>query len=206
MVNPNIAPPAKLNIQERIREVERFLEEQEKKAMKPKVPPKKLEEPTPPENDVVTLLKKIAENQEIDRKRHERNNPIEGDEPIYDWNEVTIDPGFMVQFSLTVPEGHVFYFEYLNITYNPDTVYSIFIDGSYEPTLTDTLQDFGDHSQIYKPPKMCYNKAEVWCLNNGTLARTYSVFFRGFLRWYRAIKREIVYESLKKEPDEKRGI
>lgn len=206
-MNENIAPPVKqLSIQERIREVEKFLEEQEKKAIMPKAPPKKVEEPAPPENEAITLLKKISENQEIDRKRFERNNPVENDEPIYDWNEATIDPGYMVQFSLFVPEGHVFYFEYLNVTYNADTVYYIWIDGAYEPTLTDTLQDFGDHAQIYKPPKMCYNKAEVWCLNNGDDAQTYSVFFRGFLRWYRAIKREIVYESLKKAPEEKRGI
>lgn len=211
MVNPNIAPQAELRVEERIKEIEKFLEEQEKKIIEPVAPPEKLEEPAPieepaPEDEAITLLKKISENQEIDRKRYERNNPVENDEPVYDWEEETIDPGFIVRFILNVPEGHVFYFEYLNITYNLNTTYYIWIDGAYEPILTDTLQDFGDHAQIYKPPKMCYNTAEVWCLNNGAAAQTYSCFFRGFLRWYRNIKREIEYESLKKTPEEKRGI
>ncbi len=201
MVNPRIAPMAELDIDERIKEIEKFLEEQEKKAMMPKAPPKKIEELVP-ENEAITLLKKIAENQEIERKRYERNNPVEGDEPIYDWAEATIDPGQMVQFIYSIPEGHAFYFEYLNITHEVDTTYYVWIDGSYQPTLSQTLQDFGDHAQIYKPPKMAYNNVEVWALNSWVAPQTYSCFFRGFNRWYRAIKREITYESLKKEEQE----
>ena len=49
MVNPRIAPPAELDVDERIVEIEKFLEEQEK----PRVP-EKLEEPMP--EDVLTLL------------------------------------------------------------------------------------------------------------------------------------------------------
>lgn len=163
--------------------------------------------PTAPVNnevseDMLNVLKKISENQEIERKRYERDNPVEGDEPIYDWAEATINPGQLVQFIYTVPEGHVFYFEYPNITHQVDTTYSIWIDGSYQPTLSQTLQDFGDHLQIYKPPKMAYNKVEVWALNGWVAAQTYSCFFRGFNRFYRAIKREITYESLKKEKQE----
>ena len=198
MVNPNIAPPAKLNIQERIREVEKFLEEQEKKAIEPKAP-KKLEEPAPPENEVVVLLKKITENQEIDRKRYERNNPVEYDDPIYDWAEATILPGQLVQFTYTIPEGRIFFLEYVNIVHQVDTVYSVWIDGQYQPNLSYAIEDFGDHMAIWKPPKMCYNNVQVWALNNGIIAQTYATFFRGFNRWYRAIKREITYESLIQE-------
>ncbi len=229
MVNPRIAPMAELDIDERIAEIEKFLEEQEKKAgiTPTKTIPKPLETQAPFEGtyrsksglfrgttegevalspmtlvsneEMLTVLKKISENQEIERKRYERNNPVEGDEPIYDWAEATIDPGQMVQFIYTVPEGHAFYFEYLNITHEVDTTYYIWIDGSYQPTLSQTLQDFGDHEQIYKPPKMAYNTVQVWALNSWVAPQTYSCFFRGFNRWYRAIKREITYESLIKE-------
>ena len=199
MVNENIAPKAELDIDARILEIEKFLDEQEKKAVKPV--PKKLEEPLPPD-DAITLLKKITENQEMDRVRYERSNPVENDDPIYDWAEATIDPGQMVQFIYIIPEGRAFFFEYLNVVHNIDTTYEIWIDGVYQPTLSYALQDFGDHMQIYKPPKMAYNKVEVHCLNNWIAAQTYATFFRGFNRWYRAIHREITYESLKKEEQE----
>ena len=203
MVNENIVPKAELGIDERIAEIESFLEQQEKKTTKSKA--KNSTEPEQSflsEDNVLTLLKKISENQEIERKRYERSNPVDGDEPIYDWAEATIDPGQMVQFIYTIPEGHVFYFEYPNITHNLDTTYYIWIDGSYQPTLSQTLQDFGDHMQVYKPPKMAYNNVQVWALNNWIAAQTYSCFFRGFNRWYREIKREITYESLIKEKEQ----
>jgi len=195
-MNENIAPPAKLDIDERIAEIEKFLEEQEK--------PKPVEMPPQeaPVEDVITLLKKITENQETDRVRYERSNPVENDDPIYDWAEATIDPGQMVQFIYTVPEGRAFFFEYLNVVHNIDTTYYIWIDGVYQPTLSYALQDFGDHAQIYKPPKMAYNKVDVWCLNNWVAPQTYATFFRGFNRWYRAIHRKIIYESLIKQEEQ----
>ncbi|GAH91549.1 unnamed protein product, partial [marine sediment metagenome] len=64
------------------------------------------------------------------------------------------------------------------------------------------IQDFGDHMDIFKPPKMCYNQVEVWALNNWVAAQTYAVFFQGFNRWYRKIHREIKYEFLEKEETE----
>ena len=212
-----------MDVQEKINQIEEYLKQQGKKAVtdttavgfegtyKSKTGLFKgttsgqiaMPVPLTENEEILILLKKITENQEIDRKRYERNNPVEGDEPIYDWAEATIDPGDMVQFTYLVPEGHVFFFEYLNITHNVDTTYYIWLDGVYQPTLTQSLQDFGDHMQIYKPPKMCYNKVEVWALNNGIIAQTYATFFRGFNRWYREINREIFYESLeiKKEQE-----
>ena len=199
MVNPNIAPQTELDIDERIAEIEKFLEEQEKKV---EIPTQPTQQVSTVDEDVLTLLKKISENQEIDRKRYERSNPISGDDPIYDWAEATINPGQVVQFIYTIPEGRAFYFEYLNVVHNIDTTYYVWIDGVYQPTLSYALQDFGDHMQIYKPPKMAYNKVEVWCLNNWVAPQTYATFFRGFNRWYRAIKQEITYESLIKEQQE----
>jgi len=200
MVNENIAPQAELDIDERIKEIERFLEDQEKNLI-----PKPVEiEPKiiPPPEDVLTLLKKISENQEIDRIRYERNNPVTNDDPIYDWAESDVPPGFMVQFIYTVPEGHVFYLEYINIVHNIDTTYYVWIDGQYQPTLSYAIEDFGDHMAIWKPPKMCYNNVQVWALNNWVAAQTYATFFRGFNRFYRSIHREITYESLEKEKQE----
>ena len=205
-----------ISVDERAKQIEEFLSKQEKKiATQPFEGTYKsktglfkgttsgqISLPLADNEDILTALNKIVENQEIDRKRYERNNPVEGDEPIYDWAEATIDPGEMVQFSYLVPEGHVFFFEYLNITHNVDTTYYIWLDGVYQPTLSQSLQDFGDHMQIYKPPKMCYNKVEVWALNNGIIAQTYATFFRGFNRWYREINREILYESLIKEKEQ----
>lgn len=202
MTNQNIAPMADMSVDERIAEVERFLDKQEGKVTQPKTVQPIPKVSSVAEDDVVTLLKKISENQEIDRKRYERSNPVEADDPIYDWAEETINPGQMVQFSYTVPEGRVFYFEYLNVVHNAETTYYIWIDGVWQPTLSYALQDFGDHMQIYKPPKMAYNKVEVWCLNGWIAAQAYAVFFRGFNRWYRAINREIKYESLKKAEQE----
>jgi len=210
MVNPIIAPPADLDVDGRIREIEKFLEEEEKKLSVPKSSPQMVIKPTQQaqnvslagNEEIVTLLKKISENQEIDRKRFERSNPVTEDDPIYDWSEATINQGQVVQFTYTVPEGHVFYLEYVNIVHNIDTTYSIFIDGQYQPNLSYAIEDFGDHMSIWKPPKMCYNNVQVWALNNWVAPQTYATFFRGFNRFYRAIKRELTYESLKKEKQE----
>ncbi len=125
MVNPNIAPPAELGIGERVAEVKKFLDE------KPKAPTK-----LPAENEMLTALKKISENQEIERKRYERNNAVERDDPIHDFAEATIEGGQMVQFIYIVPEGRVFYLEYPNITHNIDTTYYVWIDSQYQPTLS----------------------------------------------------------------------
>ena len=201
MVNPRIAPMAELDVDERIKEIEKFLEEQEKKAIMPKALPKKIEEPYP-EDEAITLLKKIAENQEIDRKRWERRNAVEGDEEIYDFNEASVDPGYLVEFYLDVPEGWVYYINYINITYADDTDYNIWIDNTWEPTLTDSILDFGNHQSYYVPPRKCYTQARITALNNGLITQTYNVFFGGFLRRYRAISREITYKSLEKEKQE----
>lgn len=229
-MNPNIAPPIELSVDERILEIEKFLEGQEAEAgITPTKPiPKQLAQvpfegtyksrtglfkgetsgqvdlpiTSVANGEMVELLKKLVENQEIDRIRYERDNPISGDDPIYDWSEATIQPGQVVQFIYTVPEGHIFYLEYINIVHNVDTTYSIFIDGQYQPTLSYAIEDFGDHMSIWKPSKMCYNNVQVWALNNWVAAQTYATFFRGWNRFYRAINREITYESLEKKKQE----
>ena len=194
----DIAPPKQLSVQQRIVEIEKFLKEQEEKVKPISLPEEEVEESP----EMISLLKKITENQEIERKRYERNNPVTDDDPIYDWAEATITPGQMVQFIYIVPEGHVFFLEYVNIVHNIDTTYYVWIDGQYQPTLSYAIEDFGDHMAIWKPPKMCYNNVQVWALNNWVAAQTYAAFFRGFNRWYRAIKRKIKYESLEKEEQE----
>ncbi len=191
MVN-EIAPPAKLDIDERIKEIEKFLNVQDE--LEPEVIP--IPEPTIPiivpaptnqalNVEMVRLLNRMVMNQELERKRWERCNPLATDNPVYDWAEATIDPGFMVTFTLTIPEGNVFFFEYFNITYSADTVYNIYIDGvgpATLPTLTDVLQDFGDHNPFFKPPRLCYRSVVVTALNDGNEATTYSIFMRGFFR------------------------
>jgi len=137
---------------------------------------------------------RIIKNQELERKSWERNNPLTTDSPVYDWAEATINPGYQVIFTLAVPEGSVFFFEYFNITYNVDSTYDLSIDSagtSVFPTLTDVLQDFGDHLPIFKPPRLCYMSVVITALNNGVLAQTYSCFVRGFFR--QSIKTEKEY-------------
>ncbi len=224
MTNQQIAPMAQLSIDERIQELESFLQMQEYKLAQPPLVSNVVEEvkavapvapvspvstvgPVSPVsalegNDVITLLRKISENQEIDRKRYERFNPISNDEAIYDWAEATINPGQLVQFIYTVGEGRVFYLQYPNITHNVETTYSIWIDGEYQPNLSQSLIDFGDHQIVYSPPKMCYNNVQVWALNNWIAPQTYDCFIRGFSRWLQKIHREIKYESLEKEETE----
>lgn len=111
-----------------------------------------------------------------------RRNAIENDQPINDWAEAIVPPGFLVQFILEVPEGWEFYFQYPNITYHDSSIYSIWIDGIWEPTMTDSIQDFGDHSIVFDPPKRTFARAELWVLNNSAVERNYNCFFRGFLR------------------------
>lgn len=190
------------SVSERIKKIEKFLEEQKEEDEEEPVKStfegeyksqtglfrgktKGTVELPVGEAAMIPLLKNIVKNQELERKRWERSNPIKGDEPIYDWTEGTIDGVPLPQtitFYLNVPEGYVFYFEYFNVTYKTFSTYWIEIDGVYQPELTDVLQDFGDHRQIYKPPKVCYNRAEVKILNMGANPQTYSCFFRGFLR------------------------
>ncbi len=181
-----------VSISERIKEIEKFLKEEEET---PEVPlaPAPIPEPTPVAPapvlnnnvEVVGLLRRMLINQLIERRSWERSNPLITDSPIYDWAEETIDPGFMVTFTLTVNEGSVFFFDYFNITYNADTVYNLYIDGvgpGTLPTLTDVLQDFGDHSPFFRPPRLCYRYVIITALNTDNVAHTYSVFLRGWFR------------------------
>jgi len=210
MANQTIAPPAQLNVADRIKKIESYLNKEETRLSTPAevtepvtVPQQPVTQPMALNQEMISLLKKISENQEIDRKRYERNNPVEGDDPIYDFAEETISPGQIVQFIYTIPEGRAFFLEYVSVVHNIDTTYYIWIDGEYEPTLSYAIQDFGDHMEIWRPPKLAYNKVEVWCLNNWVANQTYAVFFQGFNRWYRSLHREIQYDHLVKEREQK---
>jgi len=143
---------------------------------------KKALEKKPEVNETLEVLKQIKKNQEIERRRYERRNAISGDIPIYDWAEETVAPGYRVKFILEVPEGWVFYWSYPSWTWNRYSQYQVWIDGVYQPQITDIIQDFADHTEVFTPPKKVYYKAEVWCTNVGTVNRTYSCFFGGFLR------------------------
>ena len=171
------------DISERIKEIEKFLNEEET----PEVP---LAEPTPEvapvsninNDEVVRILTRILLNQLIDRKSWERNNPLITDSPVYDWLELTTPPGFLATFTLTVPEGQVFFFDYFNITYRDDTVYNITTDGVTEPTTTEPVMDWADHYLIFRPPRLCYEQVTITALNDGVTTQNYGCFIRGFFR------------------------
>lgn len=135
--------------------------------------------------EILNLLSRIVENQEIDRRNYERNNPLITDNPVYDWLELSTPSGSQATFSMTVPEGSVFFFEYFNITWAANTTYTITIDSVGPPTLpltTDTIQDFGDHLPLFKPPRMCYRTIVLTALNGDNNTHIYDCFIRGFFR------------------------
>ncbi len=182
-----------MTVEEKKKQVEEFLSEQENNTNEVgALTSNQMVDNT----EVIRLLSKIVENQELDQLRWERNNPIQGDESIYEWTQRTLQPGYQVAFSISVPEGQVFFMEFFNVTYNEDTEYEIYIDGELQGeqnplyTLTDTLQDFGDNLPLYKPPKACYRLVEVRVYNDSLLiAQTYNITFRGFFRQTEKIKK-----------------
>ena len=125
---------------------------------------------------------KVIGNQELDRREYERNNPLITDSPVYDFEEVILQPGYQVTFTLVVPEGSVMFFELFGITYNVDSTYGLTIDGLVFKTLTDVLQDFADFGTIFRPPRLVYSSIIITALNNGVIAEAYSLFIRGWFR------------------------
>lgn len=148
------------------------------------------------QNKIIKGQDKVIENQEVERREYNRSHILVDDSPVYDWAEaIGVEPGYQVTFTLTIPEGSVFFFEYFNITYNADTIYNISIDSVGSPTLptlTDVLQDFGDHNIMFRPPKLCYQDVVITALNNGAIAQTYSVFVRGWFRQSVKIDKEYI--------------
>ncbi len=137
--------------------------------------------------ELLSTLKAIKKNQDIDRKRYERNHAIEGDEPVHDWVEIEVEDGAVGTFTYNIPEGHVFYWQYPSISWYDNSTYYVYIDGALEPTLSEVVQDMGDHKNVFIPPKKCYAKAELRVLNNDGETHNYAAFFGGFLRRYTKI-------------------
>ena len=177
-----------VSISERIKQIEQFLKEEET----PEVPlaPSPIPEPTPVvapapilnNTEIIGLLRRILINQLIERRSWERNNPLITDNPVYDWLELSNPAGFLATFTLTVPEGQAFFFDYFNITFRDDTVYNITIDGVAESTTTEPIMDWADHYLIFRPPRICYKHVIITALNNGTDTQNYGCFMQGFFR------------------------
>jgi len=184
---------AELTIGERIKEIENFLEDQEETPAPIPLAPITIPTdvlptpitPTPIINnneEVIKILNRILINQLIERKSYERNNPLITDIPIYDWLEIETPAGYIVTFTLTVPEGFLFFFDYFNITYAPNTIFNITIDGVAESPVTDPVQDWGNHAPFFNPPRICQDHVIITALNDGTVDQTYGCFMRGFFR------------------------
>ncbi len=179
-----------VNIAERIKEIEKFLNKEEKTPEVPLAPapiptPSPETAPTPMLNnnaEIIGVLRRILINQLIERRSWERSNPLITDNPVYDWIELATPAGFIATFTLTVPEGRAFFFDYFNITYRDDTIYTITIDGVAEPTTTEPVMDWADHYLIFRPPRLCYEHVIITALNNGDETQTYGCFMRGFFR------------------------
>ena len=140
----------------------------------------------PQDNNVELLetMRAIRNNQDIERKRYERDHAIEGDEPIQDWAEADVGVGEIGTFVFNIPEGFVFYWKYPSVSWNKNSTFYVYIDGALQPALSEVVQDMGDHQNVFIPPKKCYAKAEIRVLNNDIEEHAYSVFFGGFLRRY----------------------
>ncbi len=181
-----------VTISKRIKQVEQFLKEQEETPEVPLAPapiPDTIPEPIPVapaptlnNTEVIGLLRRILINQLIERRSWERNNPLITDSPVYDWLELSTPAGFLATFTLTVPEGQVFFFDYFNTTFRDDTVYNITIDGVAEPSTTEPVMDWADHYLIFRPPRLCYEHVIITALNNGVDTQNYGSFLQGFFR------------------------
>lgn len=142
--------------------------------------------------EIINLLNKIVQNQEIDRKSYERSNPLITDSPIFDWLELSVPPGYLATFTLTVNEGVRFFFNYFNVTYRANTVYNIAIDGVTEPATTEPVMDWADHQIIFFPPRICQNYIIITALNNGNTTQTYGCFINGFFRQATQVSKEYI--------------
>jgi len=139
-------------------------------------------QPTDTNAELLETMRAIKKNQEIERKRYERDHAIKGDESIQDWEEADVGVGQRATFTYNVPEGWVFYWKYPSVSWNNNSTFYVYIDGALEPTLIDVVQDMGEHNQVFVPPKKCYSIAQIKVLNNDEEEHSYSVFFGGFIR------------------------
>ncbi len=204
-----IAPIKEISVGDRISEIETFLGQEELKLTTTEILPPVVTElvpepvipiapiytefsPTAVNAEMIDLLRQIIKNQEVERKSYERNNPLTTDNPVYDWLELSTPAGFLATFTLTIPEGFVFLFEYFNTTYRDDTIYSITIDGVTEPTTTEPVMDWADHYLIFRPPRICYRHVIITALNNGDATTTFGCFIRGFFRSTTKVSKEYV--------------
>jgi len=200
-----IAPLKEVSIGERIADIETFLNQEELKLTTEEIPTPTVEiepvitepiyptfSPTAANAEMIDLLRQIIRNQEVERRSYERNNPLTTDNPVYDWLELSTPAGFLATFTLTVPEGFVFLFEYFNTTYRANTVYNISIDGVAEPTTTEPVMDWADHFLIFRPPRICYRYVIITALNNGDATTTYGCFIRGFFRSTTKVSKEYI--------------
>lgn len=137
------------------------------------------------QNRIIEGQDKIIENQERDRIEYERLNVLSFDNPVYDFAESTIDSGYQVTFTLVVPEGKALFLEYFCITYAPDTIYGLVIDGvgsTTYPLITEPILDYANHQTFFRPPRICYSSVIVTATNLQAVAQTFNIFIRGFFR------------------------
>ena len=197
MVN-GIAPLSEISIGDRINQIGSFLGEEELKlatSVKPSViepmPEPIISEtpvypefsPTAANAEMIDLLRQVVNNQEVERVEYNRSHALVDDSPVYDWLELSVPAGSLVTFTLTVPEGSRFFFNYFNITYRADTIYNITVDGVAEPPTTEPVTDWADHyNSVFSPPRICQRHVIITALNNGDATTTYGCFLNGFFR------------------------
>jgi hypothetical protein len=128
------------------------------------------------------INKQILDLNKLQKLRWERNNPREQDIPVYDWASVTLAPGFSVTFSLEIPEGYKLFLRNLSINFEDFTTYKMYLDEEEQPTTDEVVCDFGDHWQVFTPPKVLTNTAKMVVTNNSTSTKNYIVFYGGFYR------------------------
>jgi len=133
-------------------------------------------------NNILAEIIKLNRYKELEKRRWERFNPTKDDEPIYDWTSALVPPASQVVFTFPVPNGMAFHCDRIQINWEANCTYQIFIDSEWTALLPEVIEDLGDHYAMFRPPKRIFADAVIIATNNSALSITFVPFFGGFLR------------------------
>ncbi len=149
---------------------------------------------SPLSKNQVTIMQEISglkDMQRVQEDQYARDNPIKKDDPVYEHKEEIIEAETSHTFTYKIPEGRVLYLRNFGVTYHVDSTYKMYLDGDYNPTLSDVISEFGEHPDLFKPAKMLYKDFKVEVTNNSKAAMTYNFWTNGWLRRYTSEERKV---------------
>ncbi len=144
-------------------------------------------------NQVIILnqIKDLEKIQRVQEDQYARDNPIKKDDSVYHHTEETIESETTHTFTYKIPEGRVLYLRNFATTYHVDSTYKIYFDGDYNPTLSAVISEFGEHPQIFTPPKMLYKDFKIEITNSSKADMVYNFWVNGWLRLYSSEEKKV---------------